>query len=154
LFVCEDNGIGISVRTPSDWISSVYSTQLPYFFADGTDIASVMTESARAASWVRTHRAPAFLHLRTVRLMGHAGSDVESAYRSPSEITADYARDPLLGTAQLLVDHGVLTPSQILDLYAAKRAEVASAASIAVSRPKLTSASEVMSPLRTSTVEQ
>ena len=40
--------------------------------------------------------------------MGHAGSDVESAYRPRSQVLADYARDPLLGTARLLVDQRVL----------------------------------------------
>ncbi|TCO48903.1 2-oxoisovalerate dehydrogenase E1 component [Actinocrispum wychmicini] len=153
LFVCEDNGIGISVRTPPDWISSVYSTQLPYFFADGADPVSVMDVSAEAAAWVRANRAPAFLHLRTVRLMGHAGSDVESGYRTPAEITADYALDPVLATAALLVSQSVLTPSQILERYEAKRAEVDAAAAEAVSRPKLSSATDVMRPLRTSTVE-
>ena len=40
------------------------------------------------------HRRPAFLHLRTVRLMGHAGSDVEAAYRTPAEIAADLRPRP------------------------------------------------------------
>ena len=31
-------------------------------------------------------RRPAFLHLRTVRLWGHAGSDAEQSYRSTAEI--------------------------------------------------------------------
>ncbi|MEV4312359.1 thiamine pyrophosphate-dependent enzyme [Actinocrispum sp. NPDC049592] len=154
LFVCEDNGIGISVRTPPDWISTVYSRSgMRYFHADGSDIVSVLSVAAEAADWVRSSRQPAFLHLRTVRLMGHAGSDVESAYRTPGEITADYARDPVLRTAELLVSHGVLTPSQVLDRYSAKQDEVAAAAAEAVSRPKLASATEVMAPLRPSPVD-
>ncbi|GAB3880191.1 hypothetical protein GCM10029964_034040 [Kibdelosporangium lantanae] len=59
LFVCEDNGIGISVRTPSDWISSVYSTQLPYFFADGTDTPRCWRpRPRRSTGCVRTVRPP------------------------------------------------------------------------------------------------
>ncbi len=65
------------------------------------------------------NRRPAFLHLRTVRLMGHAGSDYEPAYRKPEEITADFDRDPVLCTAKLLVGAGVLTPQQVLDRYEA-----------------------------------
>ena len=42
--------------------------------------------------------------------MGHAGSDVESAYRRPAEIAADLARDPLLATARLLVGSGRSPP--------------------------------------------
>ena len=95
LLVCEDNGIGISVRTPHGWIENTYGHRpgLRYFTADGAEPLACLDIARQAADWVRTHRAPAFLHLRTVRLMGHAGSDVESGYRSRTEITADYARD-------------------------------------------------------------
>jgi 2-oxoisovalerate dehydrogenase E1 component len=48
----------------------------------------------------------AFLHLRTVRLMAHAGTDVETGYRRPEQIAADLRADPLLATARLLVDAG------------------------------------------------
>jgi 2-oxoisovalerate dehydrogenase E1 component len=153
LFLCEDNGIGISVRTPPDWIETAHSTQLPYFFADGSDVLQVLAVAGKAADWVRTNRAPAFLHLRTVRLMGHAGSDVESAYRTPGEILADYDRDPVLRTAHLLVSRGVLTPSQVLDRYSAKEEEVAAVAQTATRLPKLSSAAEVMRPLRQSVVD-
>src|ERR1700754_3330760 len=85
LFVCEDNGIGISVRTPRGWVARTYANRdgLEYFCADGSDLADVFATTAAAAEWVRTQRRPAFLHLRTVRLMGHAGSDYEQAYRRP-----------------------------------------------------------------------
>lgn len=153
LFVCEDNGIGISVRTPPGWIAEAHSTGLKYFSADATDLASVVPVAAEAVSWVRANRAPAFLHLRTVRLMAHAGSDVESAYRSPSEIAADHALDPLVRTAELLVSRGVLTPSEVLERYEAKRAEVRALAGEAVTRPKLSSAKQIMKPLSDSTVD-
>ncbi len=41
LFCCEDNGFGISVRTPRDWVSEAWSNRphLRYFSAEGTDIA-------------------------------------------------------------------------------------------------------------------
>ena len=73
---------------------------------------------------MRAHRAaPAFLHLRTVRLMGHAGSDVEAAYRTPAEIRDDDARDPLLGTARLLPRQAG-DADDLVDHYEHKRAEV------------------------------
>jgi 2-oxoisovalerate dehydrogenase E1 component len=149
LLVCEDNGIGISVRTPTGWVQSVYSGQsgIRFFAADGSDLLDVARVSAQAAAWVRTHRAPAFLHLRTVRLMGHAGSDVELAYREPAEIEADQRRDPVLRTAILLVEHGLLTPAEVLLRYEDKRAEVAAAAEAATAAPKLATAAEVMAPL-------
>ena len=126
LFVCEDNGIGISVKTPRGWIEHTYGNRdgLRYFDADGSDVAATFDAAAAAASWVRVHRSPAFLHLRMVRLMGHAGSDYEPAYRRPDEIAADFDRDPVLCTAKALIDAGVLTPGQVLDRYEAKRTNV------------------------------
>jgi 2-oxoisovalerate dehydrogenase E1 component len=147
LFVCEDNGIGISVRTPSGWVRDVYSGQLKYFAADGTDLLDVAAAATEAAEYVRTRRAPAFLHLRMVRLMGHAGSDVELAYRDPAEIEADQRRDPVLRTATLLVEHGVLSPEDAIRRYEDKRAEVAALAEAATVEERLVSAAEVMAPL-------
>ena len=147
LFVCEDNGIGISVRTPSGWIEAARHSQIAYFTADGHDLAETYDAAREAVELVRTRRRPALLHLRTVRLMGHAGSDVESAYRSPREIAAGLARDPLIGTARLLVEAGLLTPEEVLARYEALRATVLELADEAAGRPKLTSAAQVMAPL-------
>ncbi|ANI39548.1 thiamine pyrophosphate-dependent enzyme [Mycolicibacterium vaccae] len=149
LFVCEDNGIGISVKTPRGWIARTYRGRedLRYFSADGTNLPEVLTVAAQAAEYVRTKRRPAFLHLRTVRLMGHAGSDYEPGYRKSDEITADYERDPVWCTARTLVEAGVLTPQQVLDRYEAKRAEVLAAAEEVADLPQLDSARAVMTPL-------
>jgi 2-oxoisovalerate dehydrogenase E1 component len=108
LFVCEDNGLGISVRTPTGWIESAYGSRphLRYESVDGTDPEAVLALTAELGEWVRTQRRPAFLHLRTVRFGGHAGTDAEAAYRTPAEIRADHERDPILATARRLVDAG------------------------------------------------
>jgi 2-oxoisovalerate dehydrogenase E1 component len=80
LFVCEDNGIGISVKTPRDWISASFSGRrdLDYFTADGLDLATGYEGVARAVFHCRTTRRPTFLHMRTTRIMGHAGTTSRS----------------------------------------------------------------------------
>ncbi|MDQ4085898.1 MAG: thiamine pyrophosphate-dependent enzyme [Actinomycetota bacterium] len=150
LFVCEDNGIGISVPTPPGWLARRFGDHpgLEYFAADGCDVLDSLAVSERAVAWVRRYRRPAFLHLRMVRLMGHAGSDVESAYRNRSDIDADLHRDPVLSTARLLVEAGVLTPAEVLERYEAKRTEVLDLAGQVADAPQLSSAEEVMRPLR------
>jgi len=150
LLVCEDNGIGISVKTPRRWIEHTYGNRdgLQYFDADGWDPAATFEAASAAAAWVRTHRRPAFLHLRMVRLMGHAGSDYEPAYRRPDEITADFDRDPVLCTAKALIDAGALTPEQALDRYEAKRANVIELAGEVADLPQLDTAAAVMKPLQ------
>ena len=41
-----------------------------------------------------------------MRFGGHAGTDVEAAYRTPAELRADAERDPIVGTARVLVASG------------------------------------------------
>ncbi|NEW55587.1 MFS transporter [Nocardia cyriacigeorgica] len=149
LFVCEDNGLGISVPTPPEWIANAYGRRpgLRFFTADGCDLREVLTASTEAVEWVRTHRAPAFLHLRMVRLLGHAGSDVETAYRAAAAVAADEARDPIVSTARLLVSTGACTARELLDRYDSIASRVAEVADELANAPKLGSAAAVMAPL-------
>jgi 2-oxoisovalerate dehydrogenase E1 component len=149
LLVCEDNGLGISVRTPPGWIEAAQSgrPQVRYFAADGCDLADAYDTAQAAARYVRDKRSPALLHLRMVRLGGHAGTDVESAYRSPAEIAADADRDPLLCTARLLVESGAMAPADVLDRYEAIKARVLTLADELAGSPRLTVATEIMAPI-------
>lgn len=149
LFVCEDNGIGISVRTPPGWVETNFRGRpgLHYFQADGLDLISCHATVTEAVSYCREHRAPVFLHMRTIRMLGHAGTDFEPAYHSIEEIAATEARDPLLQSARLVIEHGLMTPAQVLEEYEAIRARTMAAAERAVTRPRLASAAEVMEPL-------
>ncbi len=149
LFVCEDNGLGISVRTPKGWVESNYQHRagLQYFAADGLHLADAWDAAQRAVHHVRTRRQAAFLHLRTVRLLGHAGSDVEQLYRSDHEIAEAEADDPLLHTAAMLIDNGWMLPETVLSLYSNTRSRLRALADEAVRRVKLTTRAEVMSAL-------
>ncbi len=149
LFVCEDNGLGISVRTPPGWVGATLKGRpgLRYFYADGCSVAEAFSVARSAVAWVRRHRRPAVLHLRTVRLMGHAGADAEQGYRAAAEIEHDLALDPLLGTARLLVESGAATPMQLLSRYDEIGWNVLQAATQVRDEPRLASAAEVVAPL-------
>lgn len=149
LLVCEDNDIGISTRTPRGWTKAALSSipGVPYWYADGNEPDSLLQVASDSLNSVRESRAPAVLHLKTVRFMGHAGSDAEIAYRTQAEILADYNEDPLLRTALSLVDAGAMTVSEVLDEYEEVRREVMSAAESILDTPRLDSRESVMSPL-------
>jgi 2-oxoisovalerate dehydrogenase E1 component len=100
------------------------------------------------AAWTaRVKRRPVFLHLTVVRFLGHAGSDAESAYRSPAELAADLERDPLVATAATAVRCGLLTPGEAVARYVAIGGLVHEAAEKALGSRPLDSAAEVMRPL-------
>lgn len=119
LFVCEDNGIGISIPTPRGWVAANYSNRpgLRYFACDGLDMAKTLRVSQAAADYVRRTRKPAFLHVTTVRLYGHAGSDVEMTYRDKASIEASEANDPLLHSTRILRDSGANTLLEAIEIY-------------------------------------
>ncbi|MFI6228737.1 transketolase C-terminal domain-containing protein [Micromonospora echinospora] len=149
LFVCEDNGLGIGVRSPEGWVEAMLRSRpgVRYFGADGCDLVEAYEGAAEAAAWVRRHRRPAVLHLSTVRLMGHAGADAETAYRGTDEITADLERDPVLVTARLLVDAGLADPTELIARYDEIGWEVRKTAEEVIGEPKLASAADVVAPL-------
>ncbi|MBZ0150449.1 MAG: MFS transporter, partial [Planctomycetes bacterium] len=146
LFACEDNGIGISVRTPDGYVARLMSHRpgMRYFACDSQDYPGVWNTVLHAVDYVRSKRRPAFLHTRTVRLMGHAGSDVEVNHMSLEQIEANEKRDPLLGFADLLLRTGAFTQDGILALYDDTDRRLRRAAAEASARPKLTTVEQVV----------
>jgi 2-oxoisovalerate dehydrogenase E1 component len=149
LLVCEDNGIGISTPTPKGWIAANFAHRpgLRYFGCNGLDLTETLAVAREAAGYVRRHRKPAFLHLRTVRLYGHAGSDVESSYRNAEAVLADQANDPLLHSVRLLSERGACPPDSALAIYEETGARCARIAAEAVTRPRLQTCTEVSASL-------
>lgn len=148
LFVCEDNQRGISVETPSHWVQDTWDGRrhLSFFDAVG-EIDQVWDTVELAIRTCRQQRGPVFLRLETIRLWGHAGSDVETAYRTLEDIEQSEARDPVLAAARRLVETGAATPEQLRQILASTRTRVRAAMEEAVGRPKIVDAAEVMRPL-------
>lgn len=149
IFLCEDNGIGISTRTPKGWIESTFRNRegLKYIHCSGLDMVDTYRGAAEAAAYARRERRPVFLHMDCVRLYGHAGSDVQSTYLTKAQIEEDEERDPLVYGAALLVEQGLMRPDAILDLYQETEARLARIAEQAIARPKLTTGAEVMASI-------
>ena len=149
LFCCEDNGIGISTKTPDGWIAASFSNRpgLRYFHANGLDIFETYRVAQQAAEFTRSRRKPAFLHLKTIRLYGHAGADVPTTYLPRAEVEAEEAQDPLLHAVRLLDQSGALTAEHALQIYLETQIEVARLSDLATARPKLQSASDVMAAI-------
>ena len=139
LFFIEDNGYGISVRsdvqTPGGNVAANLAAfrNLEVLDGDGADPVAAPRLIARAVAHVRAGAGPALLRLRVPRLAGHSGQDSQ-AYKSPEEIAAERARDPLLRLRAHLV------PKQMADgewqtLEAEARAEVAAVRVRVAQRP-------------------
>lgn len=149
LFVCEDNGLGLSVPTKADWVQASAQSRpaIDYCRVNSGDPAAALAGLSQAVDHARSTGRPAFIHLDTVRFLGHAGTDVEAAYRSPDDMRRELRRDPILATAQAAIDHGQCLPDELTAWYLDLREEVRGRAFELTSEPVLADAAEVMSPL-------
>ena len=149
VFVCEDNRIGISTPTPGGWIRANFSGRagLHYCYCDGRDLLDSVRGVRAALAHARHRRRPVFLHMRVVRLLGHAGSDTETGYRTLQQVEADEHQDPLLHSSRILIQSGILSADDICALNEQVRQRVARIAGQAIRRPKLGSACEVMASI-------
>ena len=149
VFICEDNGTGISVPTDGKWIENNFSNRygMEYLKADGLHLIDLIIQATKAEKICRIKRVPIFLHMKTVRLMGHAGSDVEVGYRDIKDIEEDERNDPLMHSARIMIENSCLTKEEVVSLYEKTRTQVRHVFENAISRPKLKKVSEVMASI-------
>jgi 2-oxoisovalerate dehydrogenase E1 component len=148
LLVCEDNGLGISVPTPQSWIEAAYGSRpgLRYVEIDGQAPVEMLSALDEVVDHVRRRRRPAFVHLRTVRYLGHAGTDAEAGYRSTEDVRRSFERDPIAATARALQACGV-DADELLHEYRATGEVVRARAQALFDRAELTSREAVVRPL-------
>ena len=149
VFICEDNGTGISVPTDGKWIENNFSNRygMEYLKTDGLHLIDLIIQATKAEKICRIKRVPIFLHMKTVRLMGHAGSDVEVGYRDIKDIEEDERNDPLMHSARIMIENSCLTKEEVVSLYEKTRTQVGHVFENAISRPKLKKVSEVMASI-------
>ena len=145
VFLCEDNGIGISTKTPRGWVEASISFRpgLEYISCNGLDAVETYAAAHEAQRIARARKKPVFLHMSCIRLYGHAGPDVQTAYLETTEVEAQEANDPLLHTARRLIENNIMSAENIVSLYLQTEARVARAAEQVVNRPKLKTSKDV-----------
>lgn len=149
VFVCEDNGIGISTATPHRWIEASFSQRpgLHYVSCDGRNILDVYRAAKEAERIARLRRQPVFLHMRCVRLYGHAGSDAEMTYLSKEQIAHNDSQDPLRFSLALLNGLGIADQAQMRQHTESLYQRIVAVGRLAITRPKLNNAAEVMADI-------
>ena len=149
VFLCEDNGIGISVRTPGGWIAANFANRpaLHYVRCDGADLNDALRGCEEAVTFARMRRKPVFLHMQAIRLMGHAGADVELSYAPIAQIEAAEAQDPLLHSARILHEQAGMSGVEMVARYEDMRARVGRVALDALAKPRLATVAEVMASI-------
>lgn len=138
IFYCENNRY--SEMTP---ISRTSSVREIYKFAraygmktmqiDGNDVEVVYQAVKDMAALARAGKGPAFIEGITYRLAGHMAGDLET-YRTPEEIEAQRAHEPLVVLEKRLAERGVAL-EELERIRTEVEAEVAQAVEFAQNSP-------------------
>ena len=138
IFYCENNRY--SEMTPISRTSS--ATELYKFVhaygmnsvqIDGNDVEVVQQAVKEAAARARAGEGPTFIEGITYRLAGHMAGDLET-YRTPEEIAAQRAHEPLVVLHKRLKDRGV-DDVEIEEIQQSVEVEVSDAVEFAQNSP-------------------
>lgn len=119
VFVIQDNGYGISVpkvdQTANQYAADNFRgfLNLKIIHCDGLDVFDSFRAMREAVEYVRTGEGAAMVHARCVRIHSHSNSDRHELYRSPEELDAARAADPLPRFRRTLLEQGLLTADEI-----------------------------------------
>ena len=115
-----------------------------YLACDGLNIADVYEKACLAEYLSRIEKKPVFLHIKTVRLMAHAGADIETTYRSQQEIEESETNDPLLHTARILIEQTNFKAQDLVAHYSKVGKEIIERVEILKDRTCLETKQQVM----------
>jgi pyruvate dehydrogenase E1 component alpha subunit len=139
VFVCENNGYGMSTSTKRSTAvpnvadrASAYA--MPGVVVDGNNFAEVAAASFEAADRARRGEGPTLIESKTYRIRGHSRSD-RNRYRTKEEIEAWQARDPITLFERELTGLGLITAEEIEKLRAEVEAEIKEGLDFATASP-------------------
>lgn len=119
VFVVQDNGYGISVPKNDQTANPIASDNFSGFLnlkivkVDGLDVFASFRAMREAVEYVRTGAGAAIVHATVVRIHSHSNSDRHELYRTPEELAAARAADPLPRFRRALVENGLVSAAEI-----------------------------------------
>lgn len=125
IFVCQNNGWGISTPTKGQTASATIAQKalaygMPGLRIDGNDVVAVFAAVKWGATHARRGDGPCFIEAVTYRLGAHSSSDDPTRYRDDGEVAHWRRLDPLIRLGLLLDARGLVSPTR----QEAQRAEL------------------------------
>ena len=138
LFVCEDNGYSVTLRTQDvtggpPAVERVKAFGIPVASVNGNDVAAVHEAAGTLLQAVRAGQGPQFLHASTYRWYGHLAHD-KGLYRDPAEVAKAREDDCLVHAQDWLLAHGA-DAAQVHEVLSKSQQEVQAAVEEALAAP-------------------
>ena len=140
IFICENNGFGISV--PVSQSTSVKNIgdrgaayDMPGHVVDGNDVIGLLDVFSKCKTRALEGEGPSLIEAKTYRWKGHWTGDPE-VYRTREEVEAWMQKCPIKKFRAYLLENKIATEKELDDIDAKAQAEVDEAASFALSSPE------------------
>lgn len=128
VFVCENNGYGMSTSTAKSMAvehvadrADAYS--MPGRIVDGNDLSAVAEATHGFVQRAKAGKGPSLLECKTYRWRGHSKSD-RNRYRTSEEIEQWKNKDPILRFEQKLREYQIMSDAEIDSVSVAARESV------------------------------
>ncbi len=124
IIVVQDNGYGISVPKSDQTANLDASDNFSAFknvrvlHCDGLDVFDCFRVMREAVTYVRSGAGCTIVHAPVMRIHSHSNSDRQELYRSPEELAAARAADPLPRFRRALVEGGSVTEAELAAIEA------------------------------------
>jgi TPP-dependent pyruvate/acetoin dehydrogenase alpha subunit len=117
IFVCENNGYGISVsqkrhQAIADVSVRASAYNMPGITVDGNDLFAVYEAVSEAVARARKGQGPTLIECKTYRWRGHFEGD-PVVYRPEGELEAWIKKDPIPRVEKFLLDNGVMKEEEM-----------------------------------------
>ena len=139
IFVCENNGYGISVPT---WQSTsvenisdrAHGYNMPGETVDGNDVEAIDAAIERAIARAKAGEGPSLIECKTYRWLGHWTGDPQT-YRTREEVDEWKKKDPMKRWREKLIAEGLYTEAELDAILKAADDETEAATEFALNSP-------------------
>jgi acetoin:2,6-dichlorophenolindophenol oxidoreductase subunit alpha len=140
IFVCENNGFGISVPVQQSTSVKDISVRaagydIPGCTVDGNDVFAIDEAFEKAERRARAGEGPSLIECKTYRWKGHWVGDPET-YRTREEVEAWKAKCPIARLTAWMIEHRMITKDELCAIDAKVAAEIAAAEKFAEASPE------------------
>ncbi|MDR0584728.1 MAG: thiamine pyrophosphate-dependent dehydrogenase E1 component subunit alpha [Treponema sp.] len=140
VYVCENNGFGISTpvsqsTSVKDIASRAASYDMPGYVVDGNDVTAVLETFSKCKERAKKGEGPSLIEAKTYRWKGHWTGDPE-VYRTREEVAAWMEKCPIKRFKAYLLENGIASEKELLNIDERAQKEVAEAAQFALDSPE------------------
>jgi pyruvate dehydrogenase E1 component alpha subunit len=140
IFICENNGFGISVpvkqsTSVKDISERGAAYNMPGYTVDGNDVRAVDEVFAKALERAKAGEGPTLIECKTYRWLGHWTGDPQ-VYRTREEVEEWKKKCPIKRAREYMLENGIATEEELDAIEQATHEETEAAAEFALNSPE------------------